>query len=472
MSARQKMPAVHGLPSGQSGSAGGDGQVLCDTQATTAIPTIARNGRRGGRKDRDTHYRSAPVDISLANAQTPKGRGDRASGAPFPASGRRAMYTAQSENGMPDAAIAGHVESETQQGLAGSGIDHEPVDDRNFSVNPAQSAKDRRDERRNARDGRIYQEMRARRGNVGNVSAPRELNPAILLIQSLHREHRAIQAARGDMDRRIKGFQRMSAARRYVMAGIPMPVGKFPNVTSEDETTVARTYPRLFVLQSSIEAQRTECQKELLAAAKSLPILEWAASVKGLGLASVAAIVGEAGDIGSYATVSRLWKRMGLAVINGKSQRKSKDNAEEQGYNPRRRSEMHVIGDCLVRAGGDYKTLYNEHKAMQLEREGISKLHAHRRALRYIEKRLLRELWRAWRRAMLKAPSITQSPVAESLDGHRASGNHTTGAIQGGGLHGDGNQAHGAPAAPIPRKRALRAYREQQSDTALPEAAD
>jgi hypothetical protein len=43
----------------------------------------------------------------------------------------------------------------------------------------------------------------------------------------------------------------------------------------------------------------------------------------------------------------------------------------------------------------------------------MSKIHAHRRAMRYVEKRLLRDLWRAWRQAIAAAIPSTWPPAAE-----------------------------------------------------------
>jgi hypothetical protein len=221
----------------------------------------------------------------------------------------------------------------------------------------------------------------------------------IAAIMSLHREHRSLQRAVGDMERRIKSEERWFAVRRCREQGIELKDSKFPPVTAEDKMMVVMTRPRFFAARDAIEVHRKACQKELIKATKSLPIAPWVDEVKGLGIASVAAVIGEVGDFHSYRNVAQVWKRMGLAVIGGKAQGK-RTNAEEallHGYNPRRRSEMHVIGDCLVRARGPYADLYKERKEYELAREGITKMHAHKRALRYIEKRLLREMWAVWR---------------------------------------------------------------------------
>ena len=61
---------------------------------------------------------------------------------------------------------------------------------------------------------------------------------------------------------------------------------------------------------------------------------------------------------------------------------------------------MHVIGDCIVRANaGKYRELYDARKILELEKlQGgkTCKIHAHKRAMRYMEKQLLRDLWVKW----------------------------------------------------------------------------
>lgn len=175
--------------------------------------------------------------------------------------------------------------------------------------------------------------------------------------------------------------------------------------------------------RGATDAQEKMATKEMERLAKSLPV--WAAfgeGVRGFGARSLAVIVGEAGDLGQYATKSKLWKRMGLAVMDGIRQGGLSKNAGAEawiahGYNAKRRAMMFVIGDVLVKQGEHYRQVYLDRK--QYERamavsnglivapaakipekrkhEFISDGHIHRRAQRYMEKRLLRDLWKAWR---------------------------------------------------------------------------
>lgn len=232
---------------------------------------------------------------------------------------------------------------------------------------------------------------------------PNALSDLIGLVIERHRQRRALLIAEGDMERRIKSKERGVAVARLHQAGVEIPRSKFPPVEDVDRLIVAQTYPSFFVARDAIAAQRKAVEKDLVAHTRRLPVFAWAKAQRGISELSLAAIVGEAGDLGNYANPGKLWKRMGLAVFDGKSQRRTTDaeKAVQQGYSPARRSQMHVIGENLIRASNpEYRALYDARKAYEVERDPEMKpLHAHRRALRYIEKRLLRSVWQAWRAA-------------------------------------------------------------------------
>jgi hypothetical protein len=167
--------------------------------------------------------------------------------------------------------------------------------------------------------------------------------------------------------------------------------------------------------RSLINEQRMAAEKEMAKMAKTLPVWPWVESIRGFGAMSLAGIVGEAGDLSNYSNPAKLWKRMGLAVINGERQRKVKtDKAMEMGYSPPRRSLVWNLGDTMLKGtvrkvkdddGEDTgeRTALNEYGQIYLDRKAYERPrvesdgHAHNRAKRYMEKRLLRDLWRAWR---------------------------------------------------------------------------
>lgn len=170
---------------------------------------------------------------------------------------------------------------------------------------------------------------------------------------------------------------------------------------------------------ADIETVTTQRMEQLVA---ELPVAAWwRENVVASSYISLARILAETGDLSNYATVSKLWKRMGLAVLNGVRQGGLPKNAKAEdwiahGYSPKRRSIMFVLGDSLMKGKTGYRTVYVARKAFEVEKaaaEGLTVLpaakigkknaamcrsegHIHNRALRYMQKRLLRDLWAAW----------------------------------------------------------------------------
>lgn len=145
--------------------------------------------------------------------------------------------------------------------------------------------------------------------------------------------------------------------------------------------------------------------------AKDLPAWKWAAGVKGLSLQGLACIIGETGDLSNYETKERVWKRLGLAVIDGiAQQRRSKpEEAAAHGYSPKRRAVIWSIADVLLRAQwrgekdgtpahaiGPYGAVYGRRKAHTVNREGWTPKRRDNDARRVMSKALIEDLWRVW----------------------------------------------------------------------------
>lgn len=255
-----------------------------------------------------------------------------------------------------------------------------------------------------------------------------------MAIATIRRHHRldvgfrklrmGIHARAGAMTRQIFGFnpflpeaerakivkQAMAAAKAWTKGayvdGVPIPVQDAMMMALASAADSAKPWEVLEAAQ----------QKVMSSHAKQLPGYGWTKTVRGFGITSslsFARIIGETGDLSNYATVSRVWKRMGLAVIEGERQRKKTDAtlAALHGYVPSRRSLMYVIGESLVKgqlrkageddegstAIGPYGQAYLDARAKYREREGWTKAHAHNAAKRVMEKELLKHLWLAWR---------------------------------------------------------------------------
>lgn len=145
-------------------------------------------------------------------------------------------------------------------------------------------------------------------------------------------------------------------------------------------------------------------ERKITKMAKELHVAPFVEATNGFGWIGLAQIVGEAGDLSNYANPGKVWKRFGLAPHAGRApsewRKKGGLKAEEWeaiGYSPKRRSLIFVIGDSLLKKQGPYRELYLKRKEYeQAKAPELTKMAWHRRAQRYMEKRLLRDLWRAW----------------------------------------------------------------------------
>ena len=201
--------------------------------------------------------------------------------------------------------------------------------------------------------------------------------------------------------------------------------------------------------------KRTEAEMEALA--KQLPVWEFVRDIRGLGALGLAVIMAEAAHpLDAFANPGKLWKRLGLAVINGGRQRRVKgaEEALAHGYSPHRRAEIWAFcSDTLFRGQwvgdrdedgvactkshkpvvvpahplGPYGEAYQhrrEHTAARVAQTGNlpdsdpdkwSLGRCNNDARRYMTKRLLKDLWVAWRgaRKALK-PNKAMPPATSS----------------------------------------------------------
>ncbi len=148
-------------------------------------------------------------------------------------------------------------------------------------------------------------------------------------------------------------------------------------------------------------------EKQLASMAKELPIWEWSVGIRGLAALTLSSLVAEIGNPSGYSSVAKVWKRMGVAVMDGTRQGglgklASADEWIRHGYVKRRRSVLWGIGASLLRSqkatNGPFYEVYVTRKDYERSQHPeFSKIQVHRRAQRYMEKRFLREMWKAWR---------------------------------------------------------------------------
>ncbi len=249
------------------------------------------------------------------------------------------------------------------------------------------------------------------------VAARTELpsNPLINAIRELHRKRQDLHGAEKRLTLQIKAI-----CRRVCDNDKDEGNRMYAALKKGDEHPKAIHLSHLqtfFTAQTFFEDARGGVEDQLEERAKALPIAAWMKTVKGFGIGSLAAIVGEAGDLASYSNHSKLWKRFGLAPFHGKALSSckgsdlTKDEWVEAGYSPSRRSIVWNVGACLLKSqsaridketgevkaeAGTYRQVYDARREYETAR-GIAKAQAHARAQRYMEKRFLRDLWRAWR---------------------------------------------------------------------------
>lgn len=166
------------------------------------------------------------------------------------------------------------------------------------------------------------------------------------------------------------------------------------------------------------DARRAEVEREMAQAAALLPVAKWTEQIKGFTHLCLAIVIGEAGrPLDQYGTVSKLWKRLGLAVISSERQRRKTDKeaAAQHGYSPHRRSEIYVVGSVSLflaqKPGMRYRDIYDQRRTHTAPRVvATSDLKAtdpmkwtlgrcDNDARRVMTKALIADLWGEWQRA-------------------------------------------------------------------------
>lgn len=178
--------------------------------------------------------------------------------------------------------------------------------------------------------------------------------------------HLGYHPSAGDEQSRAALFRRAAAVRMTIekMQVAPANVGL-------DVTFYSAGYADMIL--ASAKSRRTwddvrlKAEAALQRLAKELPVYPWAKAVRGFGEKGLAIITAEAAGfdeeppgsgivrrrlIGEYRSVRNLYRRMGLAVVDGVRQRKmkSKEEADKHRYKPDRRAECWTLADSLLKA--------------------------------------------------------------------------------------------------------------------------
>lgn len=226
-------------------------------------------------------------------------------------------------------------------------------------------------------------------------------NPTIAMIYRTWRNRQNMVRAEGKLVLQIKAICRGFAD------GEIKEANKLFSALKKGEGSIeliAATKPLLDAREPLLKS-RNNFEKWLSDLAKELPVATFVDKVKGFGHLGLASIVGEVGDFMAYEKeLDGIYKRAGLAVIDGERQRKH-SNAEMalvHGYSPSRHAVFWTIGDSLLKSqgkeenAGPYRIIYDNRKVYERERVETDG-HAHNRALRYMTKRLVKDLYKEWK---------------------------------------------------------------------------
>jgi len=186
-------------------------------------------------------------------------------------------------------------------------------------------------------------------------------------------------------------------------------------------------YERDMMGELALDAQVHNIKKAMVNCGEAVgPVWDWLTSIKGLGEGSLAAqLLAQIDDIGNFATVSKLWRFAGWAVLDGRVERNQK--GEKSHYNRRLKSICWLIADQFVRQQTPtYAGLYYEEKERQRRlhpekakgdngKWQFNDGHIDNRARRKVAKVFLQHLWVVWRQS--EGLPVTE-PYVQAVMGH------------------------------------------------------
>jgi hypothetical protein len=183
----------------------------------------------------------------------------------------------------------------------------------------------------------------------------------------------------------------------------------------------------------AVVAQYEEIEKSiervLVREAKRHFMADWISAQRGIGLPGFARLLGVTGNIDRFPTVSKLWKYLGLHVVDGHAPKRVKGESWTHtdctfghlltckegcttdhhpncvpggignAYAPQGRVVCHQLGEAIVKvgAGGPYRRAYDQKKAYyESERPDWTQARRHNAAMRYAVKELVKNLWIEW----------------------------------------------------------------------------
>jgi Transposase IS116/IS110/IS902 family len=136
------------------------------------------------------------------------------------------------------------------------------------------------------------------------------------------------------------------------------------------------TWEAFFKISAETLAQE---EARLLSLATQLlkqdPVGRWLLAQKGVGPALAVSILGECWPLSRFRNPGKLWAFSGLDVANGVGVNKAHprmtaDGEKSYRWNWRLKTRLYLFGVSVVRAGGPWRDLYDQVKAVELEKLG------------------------------------------------------------------------------------------------------
>jgi hypothetical protein len=188
-------------------------------------------------------------------------------------------------------------------------------------------------------------------------------------------------------------------------------------IETEGDTHIASVFvSALKGARTPLDEYRKAMEKEMENIVTELPICDWWVSHPGMSYGGLAVLIGEIGNLNDYDSLPKIWKRMGVAPQECYRMEK-KDGTTAIAKPRQRRSVRYTIGDAVIknnvtidpetkkRTPAKYRSIYLWRKEVESKShpEWVAagkKMIIHLRAQRYMEKIILRDMWKAWIAAM------------------------------------------------------------------------
>ena len=217
-------------------------------------------------------------------------------------------------------------------------------------------------------------------------------------LKFLYRQFKSFQALRLALENTMRNFERDWKQRT-----------QFKNISKELEKLHKLITPAKIVMEDplgnivkedNIWSEKYWMKMAKLELSRNKTWNEFLSKIQGVGPITAAGLLGYIGDPmrfykGKERGLRSLWHYCGLHVVNGKAPKRKKGSQHD--WNPKLRALLlGVLADNFIKKRTPkYREIYDQEKERQLQ-NGLTKAHAHRRAIRKMMKEFLKDLWNYW----------------------------------------------------------------------------